>query len=206
MAELKESIQVKVCGLTRADDVRLCAQLGVHRFGFVLAPSSRQLTLQQLDELLPCLPPGSEWVAVLVDAPATLIEALLERNCPRLQLHGQESPEECRRWRGRAAVTRALRVDSEQVLSQTDPFVDAADELLLDGARPGHGEAFAWEWLRQRPPLPFFLAGGLHPGNVQEAVRQARPWGVDVSSGVEQAPGIKCPERLRSFMERILDS
>lgn len=193
---------IKICGLTRREDVAFCLEHNVDRLGFVLAPSPRQLRLDQLDDLLRALPPGYPWVAVLVDAEPALIEDLLERGCRHLQFHGTEEPEWCARWRPRATVIKALRLHSAADLASVARFDEAVDELLLDGPRPGAGETFDWNWLAQRPRLPFFLAGGLGPGNVEQAVRQVRPWGVDVSSGVEQGAGLKDPEKIRLFVER----
>ena len=175
----------------------------VDRLGFVLAPSPRQLTLGQLDDLLALLPADTDWAAVLVDADERLIESLLRRGCPTLQFHGAESPERCARYRGQARVVKALRLRSATDLAGLGSYAESVDELLLDGARPGSGESFNWSWLQlARPALPFYLAGGLDPENVQQAVRQVRPAGVDVSSGVERTPGQKDPQRLRLFLER----
>lgn len=177
-------------------------ELAVDRLGFVLAPSTRQLTLSRLDELLREVPPSLNWVAVLVDPTESLIEALLERGCRTLQFHGAESPEFCRRFLDRACVVKAFRLRSASDLERLLPYRSCVHELLLDGASPGAGQPFSWDWLQQRPPLPFYLAGGLCAENVEQAVRQLRPEGVDVSSGVESQPGHKDPDRLRRFVER----
>ena len=191
-------MQIKVCGLTRQQDVDRCLELGVDRLGFVLAPSPRQLSLTQLDSLLP--PPPGMWSAVLVNPDLRLVEELLNRGCPCLQFHGQETPEFIQRFAGRARLVKALRVTSAEQLQVEFPV----DEYLLDGARPGHGETFQWRWLqRQRPVRPFFLAGGLHPDNVAEAIAQTRPMGVDVSSGVEQRAGLKDYRKLERFVTAV---
>ena len=191
--------QVKVCGLTRARDVELCLELGVHRLGFVFAPSPRQIGLAQLDELL--RPGPFFWSAVLVDPTAKLVEELLARQCPCLQFHGGESGEFLQAYQGRARIVRALRVSQPEHLGVDLPV----DEYLLDGARPGHGQPFDWSWIGQRRPnRPFYLAGGLTPDNVAEAIARTAPLGVDVSSGVEEAPGLKSETRLREFMRRVL--
>jgi phosphoribosylanthranilate isomerase len=187
--------QIKVCGLTRARDLELCLELGVDRLGFVFAPSPRQLKLEQLDELLKLGP--FFWSAVLVDPDEDLVEELLARRCPCLQFHGSENAERLESYRGRARLVKALRVSAPDHLRVKLP----ADEYLLDGHRPGQGEVFNWAWVQQhRPDRPFFLAGGLTPENVAEAIAAVRPLGVDVSSGVEDEPGLKCPEKLRRFI------
>lgn len=175
--------------------------MGVDRLGFVFAPSPRQISLSQLDSLLQRGP--FFWSAVLVDAETSFIEELLARGCPCLQFHGSESAKVLETYRGRAQVVKALRISQPEDLEADLP----ADEYLLDGARPGHGQPFQWSWLQQRRPrLPFFLAGGLHPDNVAEAIREVAPQGVDVSSGVEEAHGVKCPKRLREFVRRVRES
>ncbi|MBS2039521.1 phosphoribosylanthranilate isomerase [bacterium] len=191
-------VEIKVCGLTRPADIELCLELGVNRLGFVLAPSSRRLDLQQLDRLIQSS--SFFWSAVLVDPQPALVEELLDRGCPCLQFHGQESDQFLRAYAGRARIVKALRVSQPDHLK-----VDlAADEYLLDGARPGHGQPFEWAWLHQhRPPRPFYLAGGLNPDNVAQAIATVRPLGVDVSSGVEESAGQKCPRLLRRFVEAV---
>ena len=167
------------------------------RLGFVLAPSPRQLSLEQLDQLLPL---SVCWSAVLVDPSPGLVEELLARGCPCLQFHGQESPDFCAQFRGRARLVKALRISSPDQLQVDYPV----DEYLLDGPRPGQGQTFQWNWVLGQPfKRPYFLAGGLHPGNVEEAIRQTRPLGVDVSSGVEERPGCKDPQKLRDFVGRV---
>jgi len=178
--------------------VELCLELGVDRLGFVLAPSSRQIDLQQLDALLALGP--FFWSAVLVDAQPHLVQALLERGCPCLQFHGSESVEQLQGYRGRAHLVKALRVGHPDHLQADYPV----DEYLLDGARPGHGLPFEWGWLSQHSPnRPFYLAGGLTPENVAEAIARVAPLGVDVSSGVEEAPGHKCEHKLRRFVANV---
>jgi phosphoribosylanthranilate isomerase len=177
----------------------LCLELGVHRLGFVLAPSPRQVSLQRLDQLLARLPAGQAWVAVTVDASLELLEALLDRGCPFLQFHGREDPSTWVPFQGRAGLMQALRLSAPESLQRGSKF---ADELLLDG--PGQGRTFPWEWLDEfRPRQPFWLAGGLTPENLPEAVARVRPFGVDVSSGVESQPGQKDPFKLRRWMEIV---
>lgn len=189
-------VEIKVCGLTRSEDVNHCLELGVDRLGFVLAPSPRQLSLEQLDRLLGL---GSFfWSAVLVDAQPWLVEELLARGCPCLQFHGAEGDETLRAYAGRSRIVKALRISHPDQLQ----VELSADEYLLDGARPGQGQPFDWAWLQaRRPGRPFYLAGGLTPDNVAQAIRAVQPLGVDVSSGVEQAPGQKCPVLLKRFVD-----
>lgn len=168
----------------------------------MLAPSPRQVSLQQLDALLAVVPPGYPWVAVVVDPNQELMQALLDRKCPRVQFHGQESAEVCQRWSSFTGVMKALKVSRPEDLADCHLF--APVELLLDGPRPGQGQTFDWNWLLyDRPPQPFFLAGGLNPENVGQALEQVDPFGVDVSSGVESEPGKKDGKLLQAFVERV---
>lgn len=193
--------EIKVCGLTRPGDVDLCLELGVQRLGFVFAPSPRKISLTQLDSLLRRGP--FFWSAVLVDPAPQLVEELLARGCPCLQFHGNEGAAMLSAYRGRAHLVKALRVAHPDHLQVDLPV----DEYLLDGARPGHGQVFEWSWVRdRRPARPFFLAGGLTPENVAEAIACVAPLGVDVSSGVEEAPGLKSESRLRAFVREVLST
>jgi phosphoribosylanthranilate isomerase len=194
-------IQVKVCGLTRPQDVASCLEFGVDRLGFVLAPSPRQVSLSQLDELLKLLPPGCHWSAVLVNADEGLLQALLERGCGSVQFHGDESAEWCRRWSTQTHIVKAFSIGSAHDLARIESW--PTQEVLLDGPRPGSGQPFSWQWLQPPPGRPFWLAGGLNPDNVEAALRVVRPLGVDVSSGVESAPSCKCRDRLQRFVERV---
>jgi phosphoribosylanthranilate isomerase len=184
--------------LTRACDVDLCLELGVHRLGFVFAPSPRQISLAQLDSLLKRGP--FFWSAVLVDPDPELVDELLARQCPCLQFHGGEGSDFLESYRGRAHIVKALRVSQPEHLEIDLP----TDEYLLDGARPGHGQPFDWAWVvKRRPNRPFYLAGGLTPENVARAIACVAPLGVDVSSGVEEGPGRKSEALLRAFVHRV---
>lgn len=194
-------IRIKVCGLTRPQDVEACLELGIDRLGFVLAPSPRRLELSQLELLLKRIPAGTHWSAVVVDADEALLQALLERGCSSLQFHGQESAEHCLRWSQRAHLVKAFSVRQPGDLEPVQAW--PAQEVLLDGPRPGAGQPFDWSWLHRSLSRPYWLAGGLNPDNVEAALQSARPLGVDVSSGVEQAPGCKDRGRLRRFVEKV---
>lgn len=143
------------------------------------------------------------WSAVVVNPESSLIEELLARNCPCLQFHGSEDLHLLAAYRHRARIVKALRLDHPRDLQIELPV----DEYLLDGVRPGCGQSFDWSWAQQyRPSLPFFLAGGLTPENVALAISVARPDGVDVSSGIELSPGVKCSEKLARFVTAVRQS
>lgn len=193
-------IPVKVCGLTRAEDARLAWELGASALGFVFHPASpRAVTARRVAEIRRELPPEAFCVGVFVDLVPELVNALAEEaGLDAVQLHGRETPEAC------AAITRpvikAIRAEDEDHL---DAIPAAA--FLLDAAHPtlagGTGLKADWNLAARLARLkPLILAGGLEPGNVLEASAAVRPAALDVCSGVEAAPGIKDPARLRALL------
>lgn len=195
--------RAKICGLTRVADVQAAVSAGADLLGFVLADSSRKIDLSTLAELTAEVPPPVCRVAVFVNPKTDQVRAAL-KHVDRVQLHGSESPEFCALFPGR--VIKALALRSPADLERVGAYAGSVTAFLFDTYSPhaagGTGEAFNWDWLRgKRFPRPFFLAGGLRPENVAAAVERVRPWGVDVSSGVEVAPGVKSPEALQRFIE-----
>lgn len=193
--------KVKVCGLTRAEDVELAVDLGADLLGFVLAKSPRSLGLEKLAELVGRVPGDVLTVAVVVDADQALADKVLGIT-DRIQFHGRETPEFCARY-GRRAI-KAFRIRSVEDLEKLSAYERSVGAFLLDsfkeGVAGGTGETFPWSYLRERRfPLPTFLAGGLNPGNVSDARRLDEIAGVDVSSGLEAGPGVKDPELMREF-------
>ncbi len=176
----------------------MAIEAGASALGFVLAPSKRQISLERARELA-ALARELLTVAVLVDPTEHAIEQALQV-CSLVQLHGQEPPELCARYAAR--VWKAL--PGARFRSLTDY---SAAAYLLDGSTPGGGEPFDWTILSGWTcPGPLWLAGGLHPGNVALAIRRLRPYGVDVSSGVEKSPGRKDPELVRAFCREALSA
>jgi phosphoribosylanthranilate isomerase len=208
-------VAVKICGLTRPSDVVLAASLGAAAVGVVLAPSPRQVGLSRAAEVLSAAPPQVARVGVFVDPDPDLVaEVVATCGLHWVQLSGGESPE-----RSSAIMTRARRVGRSRkggvgllravhVRSAGDLALDDdADAWLLDapprnGSMGGTGVAFDWSaTLGSRLDRSrLVLAGGLTPENLPAAVRIVRPAMVDVSSGVEAAPGIKDPTRMAAFM------
>lgn len=204
--------RVKICGLTRLDDVALAAGLGADALGFIFAPSKRQLGLAQARALAAAVP---VWVSrVGVFGPAERDDAVgLAEACglDTLQFHGEPDPGFLAAQRGRFRVVQAVGVGEDSLtslrarLAALAPHVDA---LLLDTARPGQlggtGEVFDWATLEALAlPCPLIVAGGLHAGNVGTLLARHQPWGVDVASGVESAPGIKDTDQLRAFFAAV---
>lgn len=193
---------VKICGITNEEDALMSVALGADALGFVFAPSPRQVTVGTVREITRRLPFGVMTVGVFRDqGPEAVVETVLAAGLQAAQLHGHETPAESRAIRQKVqALIVAFPAGSHSV-ERFDDY--QADALMLDAADPGSGEVFDWS-LAEGVPLDrrLILAGGLAPANVADAIRQVRPWGVDVSSGVESAPGIKDPRKVLAFTRR----
>ena len=191
--------RVKVCGLTRREDVLLAADLGADALGFILAPSPRRVDLAALEVLVRDLPPSMLRVGVVADPAPEEREAIRASGLLQvLQFHGRESPGTL--GTPGLGVWKALAVRGAEDLDRGGLY-EEADLLVLDGGSPGRGGTgvpFDWSLLRDRPlRRPFFLAGGLGPENLAEALERVRPDGVDLNGRVEREPGIKDPARIR---------
>lgn len=194
-------MKIKICGLVRPEDVTHASALGADACGFVLAPSPRRITIEQLDGLLERVPSPVMSVAVMVDPTREEVDRVLSM-VDRVQLHGQEPPDFCRRYGRRA--WKAFRIRQPQDLDALERYHDAVGAFVLDsfleGVAGGTGVSFPWSYLLGRSfPRITFLAGGLDPANVAEACGLDSVHGIDVSSGVEAEPGRKDPEKLRDF-------
>ncbi len=194
--------RVKFCGLSRPCDIETANELRPDYIGFVFAPKSRRyVTVETAAELKSLLAPGIPAVGVFVDENPEMIAALLESGVIDLaQLHGRESEEYLKELRKHTEkpVIRAFRVTSAGDIREAEE--SSADYILLDSGA-GSGTAFNWELLKGIK-RPYFLAGGLHPGNVSEAVRALRPFAVDVSSGIETG-GKKDPLKMEAFIKAV---
>lgn len=201
-------LRVKICGLTRAEDARWALEAGADALGFNFVPGyPRRLEIERAASLLEALPPFGVRVGVFAGADPAWVEEVARRlGLDAVQLHGSESPEECRRLRASGfRVLKAFRVRGRESLKAVADYPDVTP--LLDAYREdelgGTGRPFAWALAREvGERRPFVLAGGLTPENVAEAVSVARPYAVDVSSGVEVKTGVKDPERVRAFIAR----
>ena len=192
---------IKICGITREEDALLATALGADAVGFVFAPSSRQIAPQVARDIARQLPGDILTVGVFRDESAErVVEIVNGAGLRAAQLHGHESPAECRFVAERVPITiKAIPAGSPD-LERFDDF--GADLLMLDSPIPGSGEVFDWSLAEGAPGnRPMLLAGGLDPGNVASAIERVAPYGVDVSSGVESRPGRKDPRLLRLFIE-----
>jgi len=204
---VNQHIRIKICGITRPNDGRAAARLGADAIGLVFyPPSPRYVEPEQARAIVQALPPFVAAVALFVDAGEAQIRAVLEQvPVSLLQFHGDEAPEDCRRY-GRPYI-KALRMAPDvDVAAYAVRYGDAAG-LLLDsyqaGVPGGTGRSFDWARVPDGVDKPLILAGGLTPDNVAEAVAAARPYAVDVSGGVESRKGIKDAAKMADFIARV---
>ena len=205
------SVLVKICGINSPEAADAALSAGADFCGLVFhAGSPRNVSAEQAASLASRMRGRARIVALLADASDEEITAAMRAAQPdMLQLHGKESPERVAglRTRFRVDVIKAIAIAEASDLSAVRAYEDVADMLLFDAKAPvnagrqgGHGAAFDWQILRGRNfARPWLLAGGLHAENVARAIRAAHAPGVDVSSGVESAPGIKSPDMIRNF-------
>jgi phosphoribosylanthranilate isomerase len=196
-------VKVKICGITRLADSQAAVAAGADALGFVFAPrSKRKLPLEKAVALVGEVPAFVSRVGLFMDQSSAEVARVLERLALNLlQFHGSEDAGFCRQFG--LPYIKAVAMESAGAAEQAGrDFPDAA-ALLLDSHRAGQvggtGQTFDWGTI-PRLPLPLVLAGGLTPVNVRRAVQQVRPWAVDVSSGVEDAPGVKNAEKMRMFI------
>ncbi|HYW05155.1 MAG TPA: phosphoribosylanthranilate isomerase [Gammaproteobacteria bacterium] len=203
--------RVKVCGITRSEDARDAVGLGVDALGLVFyPPSARYLSPGEAAHLVRGLPPFVTTVGLFLDPEPGFVNEVLERvPLDLLQFHGRESPAQCEQA-GRPYIKAIAMGGGADPEEQARRFASARG-LLVDshvaGAPGGSGRRFDWRAVGSLPDgPPLILAGGLTPENVGEAIRVVRPWAVDVSSGVEDSPGLKSPVMMRRFMEAVADA
>ena len=195
-------IPVKICGITRLEDALSCIRHGVTALGFIFAPSKRRVTPDVVREICKALPPFIVRVGVFVDQDPWVIRDLLRDCCLDLaQLHGNEPVKDAEILEGR--VIKAFH----PVDAALDPIWRDAPlrAVLIDSGKSGSGgSGIVFDWNRVEPfrtlGFPLILAGGLHPGNVERAIRTVRPDGIDLAGGVEKAPGIKDEAMIGDLM------
>jgi phosphoribosylanthranilate isomerase len=201
------STRVKICGITTVADAQAAAEAGADMIGLMFYDKSpRHITLATAVEISRVLSPFVLRVGVFVNpAEALVMRAISECNLSLLQFHGDETSEFCTQFG--LMILKAFRIRDAESLKQLEKF--QTDALLLDAHSQdglgGTGEKFNWDLAveAQKIGKPIFLAGGLTPENVGDAVKKVRPFAVDVSSGVESAPGKKDAGKMRAFIEAI---
>jgi phosphoribosylanthranilate isomerase len=199
-------VKIKVCGITNLADAQKALELGADALGFNFYPlSPRCITPENARAILERIPQSALNVAVFVNEPKETVDNVLEavngdrRAFSHLQFHGEESAEYCRRFD--LKIIKAFRIKEKRSLENIENF--SADFYLLDSWSPGFGgsgDSFPWEWLDHIDTSKLILSGGLHAGNVVDAIRRVHPYGVDVCSGIEASPGIKDHAKLKEFI------
>jgi phosphoribosylanthranilate isomerase len=198
--------RIKICGITRPGDAEAAARAGADAIGLVFyPPSPRYLSVERAREIRDALPPFVQTVALFVNADAAQVAQVIGRVHPAmLQFHGDEAPEFCAQFG--LPYVKACRVKAGvPALEYLRPFSGAA-AWLFDGHVPeygGVGEGFDLSLMPEVKEKPVILSGGLSAANVAAAIRRVKPWGVDVSSGVEAAKGIKDAAKIAAFMAEV---
>ena len=191
---------IKICGITNEQDALLAVALGADALGFVFAPSPRQVAPSKVREIVRRLPSEIVTVGVFRDElPKRINDIMQEAHLQGAQLHGHES------LLITSEVSNVVRFSIKAVVAGSPDAARAndfvCDAILVDGLSPGSGEVFDWSLMNEIPlGLRLILSGGLNPENVAEGIDRVRPWGVDVSSGVEKSHGLKDPVKMRQFI------
>jgi phosphoribosylanthranilate isomerase len=196
--------RVKICGVTRPQDVRLVAKAGADAIGFQMSQGPRKITAEQARQLVKLVPPYLTPVGVLVNEPLSKAKKLIKYcGFQVVQLHGDETSAYCEQLN--VPVIKVIRMKNQTTHRTYKKYKVAA--YLLDsfhkGIRGGTGKTFSAAWAKKAVlelPQPVLLAGGLNPDNIQKAIRASKVFGVDVSSGVEVKPGIKDPKKVLKFV------
>lgn len=199
--------RVKICGITRPQDAQAAVEAGCDAIGLVFyEPSPRFVSLERAAEIVATIPPFVSVVGLFVNAEPTYIQQVLQHvRLDLLQFHGDEPALECQQL-GMPYI-KAIRVAADTNLLQYAEEFKQARALLLDtyveGVPGGTGQAFDWNVIPQVLPIPVVLAGGLTPDNVSAAIKQVKPYAVDVSGGVEVKKGIKDAAKIAAFMRGV---
>ena len=206
---------IKICGLTDPVSIRVSAAAGAGYIGFVFyPPSPRSVPVDATQSLRSAVPGDVIPVGLFVDPDDELLGAVIPRLTPGLiQLHGTETPQRVAAIKARFSlpVMKALKIAGPEDLEPLPLYEDVADWILFDAKAPsgstlpgGNGVVFDWNVLKSvKPRRPWMLSGGLTPENVGEALKVLKPHAVDVSSGVEDAPGRKNADKIRAFIQAV---
>lgn len=206
-------MRVKICGITNLEQGCAIAQLGATDLGFICVEKSpRYQTADQIAAITKHLPASVNCIGVFANAELADIGNLVQQAHLRaVQLHGKESPAFCQQLRSQLPeieIIKAIAVQSADSLAQTKLYQGCVDTFLFDAYAPQHlggtGRTFNWEYLRTfQSPYPWFLAGGLTPNNIYQALKIAQPDGIDLSSGVEFSPGNKNLEAVAKLFHHL---
>jgi phosphoribosylanthranilate isomerase len=192
---------VKICGITSEEDALLAVAMGADAVGFIFAPSSRQMSPSSVQAIARRLPPEILTVGVFRDEmPQRVVELVNRAGLKAAQLHGNESREDCGYVSVRVPLVIKAFAAGDGRLARAGEY--GAGIIMIDAPSPGSGKVFDWRLAEGAPRgRRIVLAGGLDPTNVADAIRTVHPWGVDVSTGVEESPGRKDPTKIRAFVQ-----
>lgn len=207
-------MRIKICGITKPEQGKAIANLGATTLGFIcVARSPRYVTPQQIALISEYLPSSVERIGVFADtSPQEIVTIVSQANLTGIQLHGGETPQFCQNLKtllpDRIELIKALRVKNADSLNNARIYDNIVDTLLLDAYHPqllgGTGKTLNWQDLSDfNPPLPWLLAGGLTPDNIEDALDQIHPQGIDLSSGVERSPGDKDLDKVAKLFAKL---
>ncbi|AKG21150.1 phosphoribosylanthranilate isomerase [Calothrix sp. 336/3] len=206
-------MRVKICGITQPEQGEAIATLGATAIGFICVPTSpRYVCNSQIEQIVNKLPENIDKIGVFANStPEAITHTVLQTGMTAVQLHGEETPEFCQQLRQllpQTEIIKALRIRHGEDIAKTDTYHLCVNTLLLDAYHPqqlgGTGKTLDWRTLEEfRPPLPWFLAGGLTPDNILDALAQVQPDGIDLSSGVERSPGDKDLQKVEKLFEKL---
>ncbi|MER3491861.1 MAG: phosphoribosylanthranilate isomerase [Mastigocladus sp. ERB_26_2] len=206
-------MRIKICGITQPQQGKAIADLGATALGFICVTTSpRYVTIKQIQAVVEKLPSKVDSIGVFANTPPEKIKQnVVDGGLTGVQLHGDESPEFCQQLRELlpgVEIIKALRIRTATDLDKTTIYNLFVDTLLLDAYHPqqlgGTGKTLDWQLLQNfQPSRPWFLAGGLTPHNILEALSQVKPTGIDLSSGVERAPGDKDLQKVAQLFEKL---
>jgi phosphoribosylanthranilate isomerase len=206
-------MRIKICGITNLEQAIAIANLGATAIGFIcFTKSPRYVKAESIREIADLFPKEIDRIGVFVNADIQEISSVVrEGNLTGVQLHGDESPEFCQQLRRELPeieFIKALRIKTPESVSEAEVYFNCVNTLLLDAYHPqlqgGTGKTINWEILKQfNSPLPWLLAGGLTPDNIQDALRQVKPMGIDLSSGVERSPGDKDLDKVARLFKQL---
>ncbi|TKJ48165.1 N-(5'-phosphoribosyl)anthranilate isomerase [Candidatus Aerophobetes bacterium Ae_b3a] len=204
-------IKIKICGITNKEDAGWAVDLKVDALGFIFADSPRRVKPEIVQEIIKLLPPFISSVGVFVNEDREKVEEITEScGLTTLQFHGQESPSYCEGFKQK--IVKAFRIKDKSVLKKAAQYQGKIDAYLLDAYSPfaygGTGKTFDWHIAKEikKFGLPIILSGGLNPENIREAISEVEPYGVDVSSGVEERPGKKNLKKLKNFVRIVRET
>lgn len=200
-------VHVKMCGMTRAEDIAYASSLGVDAIGLIFYPKSpRAISLDKAVQLTENIPPFLSVVAVLVNPDPIFVHDLLaEVPIHVLQFHGDETPEFCEQFN--RPYIKSLQTESTGQMQQAVQTYAKAAAILFDtpsaSTRGGTGQSFDWQVIPKNLAKPYILAGGINEGNIDEALLSCSPYAIDMCSGIESAPGVKDHTKMSRFIKAI---